>query len=131
MVSGENGHSEETSTLGGVAAERVELSQSAVGDVTGAEVNVRQAFVRSVSGGEVEIEESMALSARAQRIEVEESVVGLAVAQDARIDRSSVVFLLSPRVSGNVNAVFTLPAAFAFGFGIVVARRLTGWLRRR
>jgi hypothetical protein len=42
------------------------------------------------------------------------------------------VFLLAPNVTGTVNAAFTLPAAFALGFGYIVGRavlRLLGRLR--
>ena len=41
------------------------------------------------------------------------------------------VSVLAPRVSGNVKAVLTLPAAFAFGFGYFFARRLAGALLGR
>jgi hypothetical protein len=41
-----------------------------------------------------------------------------------RIENGKAFILLAPRVNGNVQAVLTIPAAFAFGAGYFVARRL-------
>jgi hypothetical protein len=61
-------------------------------------------------------------------LEMHESAAGLVVGDYVRVEDSSVAVLLAPRVNGNVRAVITIPAAFAFGFGYFFARRLAGWI---
>ena len=53
----------------------------------------------------------------ASTFEVKESAVGVVAGDYVRVEESRVFVLLAPRVSGNVKAVLTLPAAFALGAG--------------
>jgi hypothetical protein len=62
--------------------------------------------------------------ANASTIELKDSSAGVAAADYVRIENGRVFLLLAPRVNGNVHAVLTIPAAFAFGAGYFVARRL-------
>jgi hypothetical protein len=60
----------------------------------------------------------------ASTIELKQSAVGVAAGDYVRVEDSRVLLLLAPRVSGNVRAVLTLPAAFALGAGFFLARWL-------
>ena len=57
-------------------------------------------------------------------VELRESSAGIAAGDYIRVENGRVFILLAPRVNGNVQAVLTLPAAFAFGAGYFIARRL-------
>ncbi len=60
----------------------------------------------------------------ASTAELRESSAGLVAGDYVRVENSKVIVLLAPRVSGTVNAVLTLPAAFAMGAGYFFARQL-------
>jgi hypothetical protein len=62
--------------------------------------------------------------ANASTIELKDSSAGIVAGDYVRVENSRAFILLAPRVNGNVQAVLTIPAAFAFGAGYFVARRL-------
>ncbi len=107
-----------------VRAERVELGRSAVRDVTAASVRIEQSAVQRVTAETVVAERSAIGVANATTLELKESSAAIAAGDYVRVEESRVFVLLAPRVSGTVHAVLTLPAAFAFGAGYFLARRL-------
>ena len=120
------------SKVGHVSGESVEIAQSAVGTVSGSVVSIRQSLVRQLTAERATVSQSSMASARAQRLELRESAAFLAIGRDVAMEGGRVLLLLSPRVSGQVAATFTLPAAFAMGLGFVLGRallRMLGSLR--
>ena len=105
-----------------VSGEIVEVSQSSVAFVSGTTVSLRQTLVNRLEAERAVLSQSCAVFSRAQQIELQKSAVGLMVGQSVSAEDSRVVFLFAPRVTGPVRATFTLPAAFALGVGIVLAR---------
>ncbi len=107
-----------------VSGESVEVAQSAVGTVSGSVVSLRQSLARQVTAERATVSQSSMAAARAQRLELRESAAFLAIGRNVSMEGGRVLFLLSPRVSGQVVATFTLPAAFAMGLGFVLGRAL-------
>jgi hypothetical protein len=107
----------------------VSVKNSAVRMVTGGEVEVDQSAVRELRGDEVEVEQSALAFASAERLTVRKSSVVALAGRDVQARDVNAIFLLSPRVRGTVRTVFDARAAFAFGLGIVLGRRLLRLLR--
>lgn len=106
------------------ASGEVSVRNSAVRSITGAEVEVEQSAIRELHGDEVEVGQSALAYATADRLRVTGSSALALVARDVEARNVNTVFLLSPRVRGTVRTVFDMRAAFAFGLGIVLGRRL-------
>ena len=114
-----------------VTAERVELVQSAVRNLTAATAEVRQTAVQRLSADHASFEKSAVVSARVREATLTNSAAVTLVAGSVSAQDCRTVFLLSPSVKGNVRAVVTPAAAFAFGVGYFLGRRLLGRLGRR
>ena len=114
----------DTGTMG-----EVSVKNSAVRVVTGSEIEVEQSAVRELRGDAVEVEQSALALANADRLSVESSSAFVLVGRDVQATNVNTMFLLSPRVRGTVRTVFDARAAFAFGLGIVIGRRLLRLLR--
>ena len=78
---------------------------------------MQQSAVQRLTAETVDAENSAFGVANASTLELEESAVGVAAGDYVKVEDSRVLVLLAPRVSGNVKAFVTLPAAFAFGAG--------------
>lgn len=102
----------------------VSVRNSAVRSITGGEVGIEQSAIRELHGDEVEVEQSALAFATADRLRVRSSSAVALVARDIEARDVNTIFLLSPRVRGTVRTVFDMRAAFAFGLGIVLGRRL-------
>lgn len=100
------------------------IGRSAVRELHATTAAIEQSAVQRLTSETVQATGSAFGVTNASTIDLKESAVGVAVGDYIRVEDSRVVFLVAPRVSGNVNAVLTLPAAFAFGAGFYVARRL-------
>lgn len=107
----------------------VSVKNSAVRMVTGSEVEVDQSAVRELRGDDVEVEQSALAFAHADRLRIESSSAFAVIGRDVQARDVNAIFLLSPRVRGTVRTVFDARAAFAFGLGIVLGRRLLRLLR--
>ncbi len=105
------------------------VRNSALRSVTGSEVEVEQSAVRALYGDEVEVEQSALAFASAERLSLRNSSAAVLVGRDVEARDVNTVFLLSPRVRGTVRTVFDIRAAFAFGLGIILGRRLLKLLR--
>ena len=99
--------------------------RSAVRHLNAGAVDMRQSAVQKLSADSVQARESALGVVNTSTAELHESSAGVIAADYARVEDSRVLVLLAPRVSGNVKAYVTLPAAFAFGAGYFFARRLT------
>jgi len=130
---GGNGHNlgSDPSQLADVGGEHVDVSRSAFSSVTAASASLNQSAVRNARAQRMEIHESAVLVGQAEHAVVQESAAGVVVGREVTVNDGQVLFLLSPRVSGTVNAVFTPLSAFALGVGIVLGRRILGAFRRR
>ncbi|MGD9889974.1 MAG: hypothetical protein AB7R89_21300 [Dehalococcoidia bacterium] len=102
----------------------VSVRNSAVRSITGGDVDVEQSAIRELHGDEVEVEQSALAFATAEQLRITNSNALAIVGRDVEARDVNTLFLLSPRVRGTVRTVFDMRAAFAFGLGIVLGRRL-------
>ena len=106
-------------------SDRVVVGRSAVRNLTAASADVEQSAIQKVVAESIVTSRSLLGSANATTAELKEgSTAGIVAGDYVRVENSRVFVLLAPRVSGNVQAVLTLPAAFAMGAGYYVARRV-------
>jgi hypothetical protein len=104
--------------------DRVNVGRSAVRSLNAASAHIEQSAVQHLTAEAVDATGSAFGVANAATLEVRDSAIGVAAGDYVKIEESRVFVLLAPRVSGNVRAFITLPAAFAFGAGFFLARRL-------
>lgn len=115
----------------GFEASRVNVGRSAVRSLNAASAIVKQSAVQRLHADVVNAENSAFGAVSASTVDLDESAAGFVAGDYVKVENSSVFILLAPRVSGNVKAVLTLPAAFALGAGYFVARGLMMRLARR
>jgi hypothetical protein len=114
-----------------VSGESVEVLQSAVQNLAAGSASLRQSAVQRMAAERAEIGQSALLAARVQDLALRNSLSGVLVGQSVSVENVRTLFLLSPNVSGSLTATFTLPAAFALGFGYVLGRSLVRLLAGR
>jgi hypothetical protein len=102
----------------------VNISRSAVKNLSAIRADLEQSAVQRLTAENVEASNAAFGAANASTLNLRDSAIGVAAGDYVKIDDSRVLVLLAPRVSGNVKAYITLPAAFAFGVGYFLARRL-------
>ena len=102
----------------------VNVGRSAVRSLNAATAQVEQSAVQRLSASTVNAANSAFGVVNASTVELRESATCVVAGDYVRIEEGRVFLLMAPRVSGNVRAVLTLPAAFAFGAGSFVARHL-------
>jgi hypothetical protein len=107
---------------------QVNVGRSAVRSLNATIANVDQSAIQRLTAETVHAESSAVGVVNGSTIELRESAAAVVAGDYVRIEDGSVFLLLAPRVSGNVRAVLTLQAAFAFGAGYFVARRVAGAL---
>lgn len=112
-------------------AEHLTVERSAVRLLNSQTANLTQSAVQRLTAEAVTAQGSALGTANASTLEMRDSMAGAVIGDYVKVENSSVNVLLAPRVSGNVKAVITLPAAFAFGFGYFFARGLAGKLFTR
>jgi hypothetical protein len=103
---------------------QVNVGRSAVRQLNATTAHVDRSAVQHLTADSVHATGSAFGVTNASTVEVKESAIGVAAGDYVRVDDSRVFILLAPRVSGNVKAAVTLPAALAFGAGYFLARRL-------
>jgi hypothetical protein len=101
------------------------VRQSAVRSLNANSAHVEQTAVQRLAAESVVADNSAAGIVNGTNVELRESAAGIVAGDYVRIEESRVFLLLTPRLSGNVKAFLTLPAAFAMGAGYFVARTLT------
>jgi hypothetical protein len=109
-------------TFNGFEPGQTNVGRSAVRSLHATVANIEQSAVQQLTA------ESALGLVNASTVELRESASAVVASDYVRVEEGSVFLLLAPRVSGNVRAVLTLQAAFAFGAGYFVARRLAGAL---
>ena len=119
------------SPSGSYRADHLEVGRSAVRQLTAASVSLDRSVVQQITADSVDAKASLIGTVNGSTVEVEESMLGVAAADYVKIEESRVFLLIAPRVSGNVQAVVTLPVAFMFGVGYFLARRLVSALLGR
>jgi hypothetical protein len=117
--------------LESISSERVEVSRSAVGSISAGAVDLRLSAVQSLTAAQAEIRQSAVGVIRGERVSLRKSFAAGAIAKEVAAEDASTIFLVSPSVTGNVRAVFTLPGAFALGFGFFWGRWLAKTIGRR
>jgi hypothetical protein len=115
----------------GFETSRVNVGRSAVRSLSAASAVVEQSAIQRLEADVVDADSSAFGSVHASTVDLDESAAGFIAADYVKVENSRVFVLLAPRVSGNVKAVLTLPAAFALGAGYYFARRLMMGLSRR
>jgi hypothetical protein len=98
------------------------VGRSAVRSLNATVAHVEQSAVQRLSAETVHAAGSAIGIANASTADIKASSVGVVAGDYVKVEESRVLVLLAPRVSGNVKAFFTLPAAFAFGAGYFIAR---------
>jgi hypothetical protein len=104
--------------------ERVHVGRSAVRHLTASSANIDRSAVQHLTAETVRASSSALGMTNGATVELQDSAAAFVAADYARVEGSRVLVLLAPRVSGNVRAVMTLPAAVAFGAGFFFARQL-------
>lgn len=112
----------------GFESSQVNVGRSAVRSLNATIANIEQSAIQQLTAETVHAENSAMGIVNAATVELRESAAAVVASDYVRVEDGSVFLLLAPRVSGNVRAVLTLQAAFAFGAGYFVARRLAGAL---
>jgi len=107
-----------------VTGERVDVSQSVVRSLTAAHADVHQSVVQRLAGESVTVEQSAVLGVRGKDVSLRECLALGAMGAGISAENCRTVFLCSPSVSGNVQALITPRTAFALGAGFFLARRL-------
>ncbi len=102
----------------------VNVDRSAVRTLHAASANVERSAIQRLHAETVNARNSAMGMVNASTVEMRESAAAIVASDYVRVDESSVFLLMAPRVSGNVRAFITLPAAFAFGAGYFVMRSL-------
>ena len=102
----------------------VNISRSAVRNLSAIRADLEQTAVQRLTAETLEAANSAVGIANASTLDLRMSAIGVAAGDYVKIEDSRVLVLLAPRVSGNVKAYITLPAAFAFGVGYFLARRV-------
>lgn len=115
----------------GFETSRVNVGRSAVRSLNAASATVQQSAIQRLVADVVDADNSAFGVVNASTVDLDESAVGIVAGDYVKVENSRVFILLAPRVSGNVKAVLTLPAAFALGAGYYFARRLMIGLSRR
>ena len=105
---------------------QVNVGRSAVRNLNATSAHVEQSAVQRLTAESVVAANSAMGVVNATNADLHESAIGVVAGDYVKVEESRVFILLAPRVSGNVKAFLTLPAAFAFGAGYFVARRLAG-----
>jgi hypothetical protein len=111
--------------LESISSERVEVSRSAVGSISAGAVDLRLSAVQSLTAAQAEIRQSAVGVIRGERVSLRKSFAAGAIAKEVAAEDASTIFLVSPSVTGNVRAVFTLPGALVSG-----SSGEGGWPRR-
>ncbi len=110
---------------------RVNVDKSAVRSLNAASAVMQQSAVQRLAADVVDADYSAFGAVHASTVDLDKSAAGFVAGDYVKIEDSKVFLLIAPRVSGNVKAVLTLPAAFALGAGYYFARRLMIGLSRR
>jgi hypothetical protein len=105
-------------------SEQVNVGRSAVRSLNATIANVERSAVQRLTAETVHAENSAMGVVNGSTVELKSSAAAVIASDYVRIEEGSTFLLLAPRVSGNVRAVLTLQAAFAFGAGYFVARRV-------
>lgn len=100
------------------------VGRSAVRSLNATVAHVEQSAVQRLTAETVHASNSALGMANASTVDLKDSTVGVVAGDYVKVEESRVLVLLAPRVSGNVKAFLTLPAAFAFGAGYFLARSL-------
>jgi hypothetical protein len=112
-------------------AGHVNVGRSFVRNLHAATAQVEQAAIQRMSSDTVNARQSAIGVLNSSTAELRDSAAGVVAGDYVRVEESRVFLLLAPRVSGNVRAFLTLPAAFAFGAGYFVARSIASRLFSR
>ena len=115
----------------GFETARVNVDKSAVRSLNAASAVLQQSAVQRLTADVVDADYSSFGAVHASTVDLDKSAAGFVAGDYVKIEDSKVFLLIAPRVSGNVKAVLTLPAAFALGAGYYFARRLMIGLSRR
>ena len=106
----------------------INVGRRAVRSLNATVANVERSAIQRLTAETVYAENSAIGMVNASTVELKDGVAAIIASDYVRIEDGSTFLLIAPRVSGNVRAVVTLQAAFAFGAGYFVARRVAGAL---
>ena len=112
-----------------IVAGEVSVRASAVRSISAGEADIKTSAVQRVQGDDIEIERSSVAFATGGRIELEGGSALAVAGRDVQLKRVNTVFLLAPRVRGEVRTVFDWKSAVAVGAGMVLTQRLLKLLR--
>jgi hypothetical protein len=113
------------------AEERSHVDRTAVNQLSAGLAEVSWSAVQQLTADTVNANNSAFGIAKGATLELKQSAAALVTGDYVRVEDSAVFLLLAPRVSGNVKALITVPAALALGAGIVLTRFALSNLKQR
>ena len=113
--------------------EHVTVDHSALQSLSADVAELRQSAVQHLRAESVQASNSAFGFTTSATLELKQSAAAVAYGDFVRVQDSTVLVLLTPRVSGDMKALLTPQTAFALGAGAVVAGRVLASLfgRRR
>jgi hypothetical protein len=128
-----------------VAAERVDLRQSAVGRIDASQVSINQGAVGAVRaerlvvergavgaalGEQIDVRQGYSRSIVARQVQLDRSAARVVIAADVQTSQTAVMFLVARKVAGDVRVLFDWRGALAFGAAAGVVMALVSRARR-
>lgn len=117
-----------------ITGERVSVTQSAVRSVSAGHADIHQSAVERLAAENVTLEQSAALRVQGTDVSLRRCAALGVLGGNVTAEGCRTIFLCSPSVSGNFQALITPRTAFALGVGFFLGRRfarLTGRLLGR
>jgi hypothetical protein len=109
---------------GDYQASHMTIGRSAVRSITATTTSLERSAVQHLSSDAVTADRTAMGIVKSSTAELRESAAVGVVGDYVRVENSQVVFLLAPRVNGNMKVFLTVPSALALGAGFFLARWL-------
>jgi hypothetical protein len=111
------------SAVGRVEASQVSVAQGAIGAARGEHLKVENGAIGAAMGEQVEVSRGYARSILARQVQLDRSAARVVIAADVRTNQTAVMFLIARRVAGDVKVLLDWRGALAFGAaaGLVIA----------
>jgi hypothetical protein len=109
---------------GDYQASQMTVGRSAVRSITATTASLERSAVQHLNSDAVTAERTALGVVQSSTAELRESAAGVVAGDYVRVENSRVVFLLAPRVNGNMKVLLTVPSALAVGAGFFLARWL-------
>jgi hypothetical protein len=109
-------------------ASHMSVGRSAVRSISATTASLERSVVQHLTSDAVTADRTAIGMVHSSTAELKESAAVVVASDYVRVEDSRVVFLVAPRVSGNMKVFLTLPSAVAVGAGFFLARWLVSSL---